>query len=741
MRNRALAITCFGVCVLAALVISLFGGGSGRSPGTVPEQEAVVAVETPAAELDADRASEPTAPPAAREVVAPPPSETRPEPDAPTLDTQDAEEALVVVTAVDDETDEPISNVRIVLWPDPMEDEFSVSQVDAHEASLGQAPVTGEDGRAVIRVPAGVGGRIDARGEDDRVGTTVDEFPALSPGGRCERVLRVAVGYDLSLFGRIVGESGDPVFGAAVRFQKSGWTSNRGDTFTTVVETTTDPDGYFDALIPSWAGLVGRVDAADFGPALFMPDFGHDSRDTHVLIELKRGATLRGRVLGGSGPFEVCVSVEGYNLLQDQPRLTFTTFSRVGDPSWFVEVAPDGSWELRGLPAGADLTVELRRGTKTLRHERDLVLEPGEVRTLDWNLGAGATLTGTVLESGEPVRRQRIWLVPLDGYYRPGYFETYWDPIAKARTDREGRFSFEDVGPGEWLVGPAPERTPDAQSIAPLAQLVEIPPGTSSVEVEIEAHRGLYIRGHVVDPSGRPVDEAHVWVQNPDAMSAGADARDDGAFAIGPLAPGTYTISASSLSGHAESDEVAVEAGTSEVELRLNPGGVLAGVTIDTRSGEPLAADVAMTTDGWMGMRMGGSDADGEFRFRGMAAGTYSLRAEVGELVGIVHGIVLTAGGETGDIVVAMEPGATLRVRCGGEGGMRVVVRAGLAAVKTEWVYPGTPRDVVLPPGEVTVEFTRWTEEGLPPEGELTARLVAGEVTEVDWPGQQTGDD
>src|SRR6185295_20276367 len=97
---------------------------------------------------------------------------------------------------------------------------------------------------------------------------------------------------------------------------------------------------------------------------------------------------------------------------------------------------------------------------------------------------------------------------------------------------------------GKWLLGPAAERQdwdpPDPQGLAPLAQVVEVLEGTPQQEVLVAVQRGLYIRGRVLDPDGKPA--AKIFVMGNAEVATWplqTESGEDGAFALGPLVPGS----------------------------------------------------------------------------------------------------------------------------------------------------------------------------------------------------------
>ncbi len=634
-----------------------------------------------------------------------------------------ADEAELVVTVVARGTGAPIAAARLMLLPDDRSLGTSSVHVAASTARLGEAPVTDDEGRATFRVPPDVAVEIRSLGSLD-VGPCEQSVAALAAGERREVVLEVPVGADLRLVGRVIADGEGPLVGASVRFLSSGPRA------AAPIETTSGPDGFFQAQLPSWARLSGRVDSDGFGPALFRVQPGYEERERALEVVLRRGAVLRGRVSGEMTGAHVVVTANAWELLSG------SVFSFVDDLTWSAKLGVDGTWELRDLPARVSLEVVLHVRGRVQRTVRALVLEPGEERVLDWHVGAGATIRGTALVGSEPLAGHDIWLVAEGGIDVAGPLSPYRDPAAKTRTDAEGRFHFEGVGAGAWLVGPAPRDWPDVAVVVPLGQRVEVPPGMAEVEVLVEAHRGIFIRGVVLRPSGEPMPEAHLFAHGVDhAMYENGESDEDGSFAIGPLVPGTYSVQASDTGGYAASDSVIARAGDEGVVLTLKAGGGLSGVTLDAATGEPCSAEVMVAAEDAFGLGWTLSPRpDGRFDLDGLSPDTYSIIARTGNLVGVLDGIAVTAGHEVRDLEVRLEPGARLSVRFAGlEDHVVAEVRSGSAA-EGIYVARGVTEERVLPAGDATVRFLAWTAEEPVLLGERTVRLVVGERTEVAWP-------
>jgi hypothetical protein len=104
------------------------------------------------------------------------------------------------------------------------------------------------------------------------------------------------------------------------------------------------------------------------------------------------------------------------------------------------------------------------------------------------------------------------------------------------------------------------------------------------------------ISGRVLDPDGNPVEGAlleatFLWApRREESLHADAQAVSDGAgrFALRGLDPGFYLVAAS-REGFAPARRGRVRTGTSDLELRLSPGGRLEGTVRDRRTGRPVA--------------------------------------------------------------------------------------------------------------------------------------------------------
>jgi hypothetical protein len=384
--------------------------------------------------------------------------------------------------------------------------------------------------------------------------------------------------------------------------------------------------------------------------------------------------------------------------------------------------------------------VELRVSTRVLHQEpAGLTLAPGETRELEWRIGSGCTLTGHVLDQNDsPVQRTRIWLAsgPFDS---PFCFDSSAERsvVNSTETDEGGRFVLEDVAPGKWLIGPAPQREAwepdDPQFVAPMVEQIAVA-DQRSMEFTLHVDRGLYIRGEVVDVEGKRIAHGQVFARGDPGWMHGS-AGSEGTFAIGPLPKGTFTVQASGGGWNMESGTVQARAGDSGVQLHLLRGGLVRGRVIDAQTGLACEAGVLFTQEGageHNSVDWDKSGKDGSFESSALNAGTYTLNAFTRDgRFAVRTGVGVAAGVETRDILLAVAPGGTLKLRLEGlEWSVDVRVTQDGVAVNEKSVdlAPGRTALVRAPAGKLVLEIR--SDPGAKPILK-NVELKAGETRDV----------
>lgn len=215
------------------------------------------------------------------------------------------------------------------------------------------------------------------------------------------------------------------------------------------------------------------------------------------------------------------------------------------------------------------------------------------------------------------------------------------DQTEVARAGADGTFEITGLRPGAYTVSAAARGYRPAVS----AEVTLAPGARERVELVLEAG-GNPITGRVLDISGGPIAGAFArltpiaGILSPvTRRSFAAITGDDGSFELS-AADGVYVLEASHPDYVSGSERVEVRGGSRQVEIALVPGGVIEGVVLDTKSGEPVGGALVshrrselMRMPGGVAMSAGGrgdvvaAGADGTFRISGLEPGVISLSA------------------------------------------------------------------------------------------------------------------
>lgn len=254
-------------------------------------------------------------------------------------------------------------------------------------------------------------------------------------------------------------------------------------------------------------------------------------------------------------------------------------------------------------------------------------------RTVSLTLFRKARLSGTVrFESGTGRARIDAALVA-----RPGAVPSVF---AQTTVAADGAFVIEDVPTGDVVLDVVSDVGAPTR-FGPVA----VAAGSNVSGIELTVARGSTAKGRVLRPDGSPAADASI-VLLPVEFDVGASdatlvllegtqrkntrSASDGSFELAGLPDGAFRVRAT-LSGSAPALSAVFTTGTTpNVELgtlRLSPQCVVGGRVVDT-SGNGVARAVvrAESAAGDPG-GVTASDADGAFRFDGLAAGTWTIRA------------------------------------------------------------------------------------------------------------------
>jgi hypothetical protein len=370
-----------------------------------------------------------------------------------------------------------------------------------------------------------------------------------------------------------------------------------------------------------------------------------------LLLEPALGGRLRGRLVlpeGGKLTLEA--------LADSSVGLQRTT--RRGNGSWSEEVRStpiEGpTFEFSGLASGGDYGLNLDTEVAYAQASENVAVQPGKTTDVVCAVRAGATIEGHVRdEQGNPLAEIDV------GVHSQGTFGELFVG-RQATTDAEGAYRVRGLPPGDVNVQVDEPGYEEVQR-----ELVLGPDDELLSEIDLVLSRGFQISGRVRWPDGTPATRVTVAVRSSSKSWVEKEftTEEDGSFAASGLEESSYRVEArgvhteevrepSPITGKertrkkrvtwrsAASD---VPAGTSGLELVLDPGLVLAGVARDdlgTLLDEfeveaiPTASRHPMQVQHFRGWRESDwlaksfEDAGGSFELPGFTPGAWTVSAK-----------------------------------------------------------------------------------------------------------------
>jgi len=633
--------------------------------------------------------------------------------------------ALLRVRVVAVETEERIAGATLdLLQGDDEEREWSVSeQTDPSRGVEGDWVTADAAGCGEFVVRAGVPYVLRGSGEGGRAAEGRRELPLLAEGEVHEVTLALATARTRGWTLRVVArETQQPLADVEVVARVD---AERWEDTVELVRGRTDDAGEVTLLVPDFAPLVAvaSLPGRSLSGARIRESRGEES--AWSLIGLGRAGRIDALVRGLDGK-----PAEGIEVRVSTPGFGLGLGACTGGLTWSRTTDSAGRLHLEELPSQVDLRLLLHRGDRVVGGigSPPIRLEPGEVRPLVLELASGCRVTGRVVDSAgsgladvllslaggrsEPVDRASGVLGAIDRH--DSALE-----LARVRTDARGAFEVPDVPAGAWRLAPA--RSSD---LADVGLYFEIEESERARALELRLDRGLFLRGTVLDPAGRPTYRA--WVEcrgvDEELREVQIETGDlpGGRFEIGPLAAGTYVLTASSDDPlWASGSPVRVRAGEEGILVPLRWGGVVRGHAVDARTREQVPACV----------QLGSASAGGAFEFESLAPGRHVLLARTRD--GRAGTLTVTLGErQERDVEIPVVPGIAVAVRARAPQGVHV-------RCELEWNGLWIGRfledgDLALPPGTVTVRWFRG--DSRVPAHEESRRLEEGSAPqELVW--------
>jgi len=446
----------------------------------------------PAAEPDPPAVGEAQAPP-----EDPPPS---------------ADRARLTITVLEGDGT-PVSESTFLRWrprgaSELFSDEEELSAVVLREGTL--AEEWPRPSVAELAVPAGQPIDLVAVAGERRVH---DRVPPLSAGLAQARSLILPAPQRL-LRGRLLDPDGAPVGGVHVAAGAAA--------------TVARLDGTFEVLLHQARDLV-RLDVEGW-PSL---EVALTDSDARVDVTLPLGASL-------------VLVFEGEPLLHPELR-------GPDDARWRTTTDEAGRAAFQALPADTPLWLQVRRrvdlsgrsvtpGQLVLVEPTPMTLAPGEARERVVPIPGPGPLAGRLVDQeGAPLDQVELCLAePLRGQQVDATYLTHEHrPRALVVTDGEGRFRFDEVPGGVWLVGVSRgawnSQSPNGRRVS----YAGLPATAGTEDLELRLATGLELRGHVRGLTGRTRVEAR-----PQSFAGAREAftKRDGSFVIDRLMPGPHDL-------------------------------------------------------------------------------------------------------------------------------------------------------------------------------------------------------
>ncbi len=320
-----------------------------------------------------------------------------------------------------------------------------------------------------------------------------------------------------------------------------------------------------------------------------------------VELAVREGASVHGQVTDAALSWPAAgAAVVATNIETDHSATAF--------------VDEDGHYEILGLPAGTyDVRASLP-GTVQQSVEGLALAAGDEARGVDFALASAGAVAGTITDAttGDPIAGVTVVAEAADV------------GSLAATTDEGGRYVVRRLASGEWTLSAV-----STTHLSPEpATLTVAAPAVVTWDVQLAA--GGAVAGTVTDGAGAGVEGAYVEAvpDDPDGTGTSTETDESGAYHLGPLAEGTYTITVASGSHQAASTAgVAVVPGRTveDTDFALADGLAVEGTVTEVDGTTPVAgASVVLVTEAGDSLASA-ADGGGAFAVRSLFPGVYRL--------------------------------------------------------------------------------------------------------------------
>lgn len=333
--------------------------------------------------------------------------------------------------------------------------------------------------------------------------------------------------------------------------------------------TRTDSAGKFE--LRGWQPGEHKIGAQSAHEGAFTRDVTVRIRGGETIegieLELDLAAAIAGRVVDQNGRPVPDVHVH-FELVDGQD---------VGD----ADTGPDGRFEAKAMSGGGDYTVSVRRRAYGIQ------LEPAPGRPFP----VVALADGRSRADGVDIAITRP-----DGRVSGRVIRRHGQPVADVAvstgsmtdtvlTDSDGRFAFDDVAPGEaWIAVLSPEGDRMARQVAvPATDVVFTLPDPGRIEGKLVGFTGpvtIEVRTRYSPDDSSSTE--HSFGHYTQRVSTGS-------FSIPSVAPGRYSVLATSSDASASAETTVTAGKTARVTLDGSGSGRIVGRVVEFETGKPLS--------------------------------------------------------------------------------------------------------------------------------------------------------
>lgn len=550
--------------------------------------------------------------------------------------------------------DDPAEGITLTLLP-----------ADASEVT-GPTTVTDEEGAFLFEAELNEGDQyLVACLQEDKALTTSQHFTAKKDVDT--EGLRIKIFEPARVYGVVLqGNSGEPLEDVSIELsgRKDDTVTHLGRLLGRVKPSKSGPDGRFEVgHIAPGQYIISAVKkgwmAHPFNPItrssqeVKLDEYANYELLPFILVE---AGTIEGRVLKKSDKSPIAgATVELGTVLGG----TYDTVVTDADGSYRFETVPPGMGGDEGPGAGVGGVAVRATAPGYAIATRDLRVRSGQARTgIDLLLDDGCSVTGIVTDNqSQPIAGARVYYNDTD-FLRGGEMVAGIDIPERSvstTTDDSGRFSLASLPPGNVTI------TASAEGYANRDQQVTLTVGTPA-EVTIALDAAASITGVVTNERGEPIEGVPIAVY--DATGPGqlgfimksffgeelpdrgestmfpASIRTDaeGRYLVEGLKPGKSILLANSRDYEKyASPELEVKSGeTLEHNIVLLTGGTIFGRVYgednQPESGVPVTcASIAGQSE--VRVRTAYTDRGGNYEITGLAAGTYTVLRNDGDLM------------------------------------------------------------------------------------------------------------